>query len=176
MPPAMRKLARLIPSAWSIGLPSNAKNIRIAQAISEERIAMARRCSGVAPLVRLAKMGAQPGGSIITRKVTSADPNSSIIAWPLLFRWCRHVVDQDLRVTCAGPLEYAELAAAVLVDLPVPTQGLVGRLAAAIVVGRGARLLVAQRRRRDDRRSGRFPAADSAVELCGSWGRGHRAR
>ena len=46
MPPAMRKLARLMPSAWSSGRPSSAKNIRIAQAISDERIAIARRCAG----------------------------------------------------------------------------------------------------------------------------------
>ena len=80
MPPAMRKLARLMPSAWSIGRPSSAKNIRIAQAISDERIAIARRCAGGVPRVRLAKIGAQPGGSMITRKVTSAEPNSSIIS------------------------------------------------------------------------------------------------
>jgi hypothetical protein len=43
IPPAMRKLARLIPSACSIGRPRSAKNIRIAQAISDERIAIDRR-------------------------------------------------------------------------------------------------------------------------------------
>ena len=80
-PPAIRKLARLMPNASSIGFPSSAKNIRIAQAIREARMAIARRCRPSVPRVRLAKMGAQPGGSMITRKVTSADPNSSIMAW-----------------------------------------------------------------------------------------------
>ena len=47
MPPAIRKLARLIPSASSIGRPSSAKNIRMAQAISEARIAIARRCAAL---------------------------------------------------------------------------------------------------------------------------------
>ena len=42
-PPAIRKLPRLMPKACSIGLPSKAKNIRIAQAISDERTAIARR-------------------------------------------------------------------------------------------------------------------------------------
>ncbi len=37
---------------------------------------------GVAPAVRLAKIGAQPGGSITTRKVTKAETNSSVIAPP----------------------------------------------------------------------------------------------
>ena len=44
-------------------------------------MAIARRCAGDVPRVRLAKIGAQPGGSMITRKVASAEPNSSITAF-----------------------------------------------------------------------------------------------
>ncbi len=50
---------------------------RITQAISDDRIAIERRCTAEAPLVRLAKIGAQPGGSMITKKVISADAKNS---------------------------------------------------------------------------------------------------
>ena len=40
--------------------------------------AIARRCCGVEPAVRLAKIGAQPGGSIMTKKVAKAEMKSSI--------------------------------------------------------------------------------------------------
>ena len=76
----MRKLARLMPSASSIGLPRSAKKIRISQAITQDRIAIDRRSAAVAARVRLAKIGAQPGGSTITRKVTRTEPKSSITA------------------------------------------------------------------------------------------------
>ena len=82
MPPAMRKAVRLMPSARSRSSPSRAKKSRMPAAISTERTAIARRCAAVAPAVRLAKIGAQPGGSITTRKVTKAETNSSITGPP----------------------------------------------------------------------------------------------
>jgi len=54
-------------------------SFRIAGGIMLFFIAIDRRCAPVASRVRLAKIGAQPGGSMITRKVTSAEPNNSII-------------------------------------------------------------------------------------------------
>jgi hypothetical protein len=59
------------------------------------------------PRVRLAKIGAQPGGSMITRKVTSADPNSSIISGGTRS-------SMTVFVARAVPQECAELARAVL--------------------------------------------------------------
>ena len=50
---------------------------------------MTRRWRASAPLVTLAKIGAQPGGSITTRKVTKAEMNSSIIAPPAARRPAR---------------------------------------------------------------------------------------
>ena len=55
---------------WAVG-PGEAGDLEI----SEEQL----RCSGDAPCVRIEKMGAQPGGSMITRKVTSAELKNSII-------------------------------------------------------------------------------------------------
>src|SRR3546814_14537558 len=51
-----------------------------AAAIPTDRNAMDRRWAAGAPAVRLANMGAQPGGSITTRKVTRAEMNSSAMA------------------------------------------------------------------------------------------------
>jgi len=52
MPPAMRKADRLTPSALSIASPTAAKTNRMIAATSTARIAIDRRCIGVAPLVR----------------------------------------------------------------------------------------------------------------------------
>ena len=82
IPPASRKADRLIPSVRNKGSPSKAKNIRMHQATTTERIAMARRCAASAPLVRPAKIGAQPGGSMITARVMKAEVNSSITVAP----------------------------------------------------------------------------------------------
>src|SRR4051812_43190048 len=65
----------------------------------------------------------------------------------------------------AGPKEHAQGAAALFVDLPVPAERLVGGLAAAIVLGRGARLLRTQRRRRSDWRTRGAAAASRALHL-----------
>src|SRR6185312_10750806 len=130
MPPAIRKLARLIPTQPSKGCPSSAKNIRIAQAMSEERIAIARRCAPGVPRVRLAKIGAQPGGSMITRKVTRAEPNSSII-----FALGPNVVVEHFNVATAIPLIDPKMSCAALPDLPVPAERLVGGLSAPVVLG-----------------------------------------
>ena len=43
LPPAMRKLARLMPSVLSIGSPRKAKKMRIDHATAAERIAIRRR-------------------------------------------------------------------------------------------------------------------------------------
>jgi hypothetical protein len=80
IPPARRKADRLIPSVRSSGSPSRAKNNRINQATRLDRIAILRRCACAVPLVSEAKIGAQPGGSMITTNVTKAVVNSSIIS------------------------------------------------------------------------------------------------
>src|SRR3546814_2311532 len=80
IPPAMRKASRLTPSAPRNALPNSAKANSSAAAIPTDRNAMDRRWAAGAPAVRLANMGAQPGGSITTRKVTRAEMNSSAMA------------------------------------------------------------------------------------------------
>ena len=50
-PPAMRKLSSSIWSAPSSSCPNSAKTSRMASAIRHARIAMARACAAVAPLV-----------------------------------------------------------------------------------------------------------------------------
>ena len=79
IPPARRNADRLIPSVRSNGSPSKAKNSRMHHATTTDRTAIARRCAASVPLVSDAKIGAQPGGSMITSKVTKAVVNSSII-------------------------------------------------------------------------------------------------
>src|SRR5207248_6310806 len=86
--------------------------------------------------------------------------------------WGRDVVVQHLRVACAVPQIHAELTAALLVDLPVPAESLVGGLTAAIVLGRGARLLRRQRRRWNDRRAWCFGAEGGAMHTRLGCGRG----
>jgi len=54
MPPAMRKLSKLMPSALNICSPKSAKTSRITAATTIARIAMIRRSRGGASLVRLA--------------------------------------------------------------------------------------------------------------------------
>ena len=68
-----------MPNVLSNGWPSRAKKIRIDQATADDRIAILRRCAASAPRVSDAKIGAQPGGSMITSRVTKAEVNSSII-------------------------------------------------------------------------------------------------
>ena len=69
-----------MPSVRSSGSPSRAKKIEDAPGDrTVERIAILRRWAGVVPLVSEAKIGAQPGGSMITSKVMKAVVNSSII-------------------------------------------------------------------------------------------------
>ena len=66
------------PSAWSRSLAEQAEEDQDA---GGDRRPSARRsrggARGVVPAVRLAKIGAQPGGSITTRKVTKAETNNS---------------------------------------------------------------------------------------------------
>ena len=78
-PPARRKADRLMPRVRSNGSPSSAKKMRMHQATSAERIAIIRRCVASVPAVSEAKIGAQPGGSMITARVMKAVVNSSII-------------------------------------------------------------------------------------------------
>ena len=61
-----------MPSVRSSGSPSKAKKTRIPQATQEARTAIARLCAWVVPLVSEAKIGAQPGGSMITSKAMKA--------------------------------------------------------------------------------------------------------
>ena len=79
IPPAMRKLARLIPGHLKQRPPEHREEHQDRpgdeRASGRHRSAMRRRSAPV----RLAKIGAQPGRSMITRNVTSAEPNSSII-------------------------------------------------------------------------------------------------
>ena len=49
MPPAMRKLARLMPSAREQSLAEQREDGRMIAATRTARIAIARRCAGVAP-------------------------------------------------------------------------------------------------------------------------------
>src|SRR5207302_1047691 len=74
-------------------------------------------------------------------------------------------VVEHLRVADAVPHIDPQLTRALLVDLPVPAERLVGRLPPPVVSGRGPRLLRAERRRWWDRRSGRADAAPCAVDL-----------
>ena len=70
--------AQLNAHLLSNGSPSRAKNIRMPQATSAERIAIRRRCAASVPPVSDANIGAQPGGSMITSRVMKAVVNSSI--------------------------------------------------------------------------------------------------
>ena len=67
-----------MPRVLSSGSPSKAKKIRMHQATSVDLTAIMRRWAGSVPLVSEAKIGAQPGGSMITSKVMKAVVNSSI--------------------------------------------------------------------------------------------------
>ena len=80
IPPARRKALKEMPMWLSSGSPSSAKNSRMHQATSAERIAILRRCAAAVPLVSDAKIGAQPGGSTITSRVMKAVVKSSITA------------------------------------------------------------------------------------------------
>ena len=51
MPPAMRKLSSWMPSAPSNCSPNSAKTSRIAVATTTARIAIARACAALAPVV-----------------------------------------------------------------------------------------------------------------------------
>ena len=81
MPPAIRKAARLMPSASSRSSPEQPEEEQDAGGDRRPSAAPWRGdARGAVPLVRLAKIGAQPGGSITTRKVTKAETNNSITA------------------------------------------------------------------------------------------------
>ena len=83
MPPAIRKAReRDAERAQQILAEQGEEEQDAGRRSPTERNAMTRRWRASAPLVTLAKIGAQPGGSITTRKVTKAEMKSSIIAPP----------------------------------------------------------------------------------------------
>jgi hypothetical protein len=59
--------------------PSKAKKSRMPAATAVERAPSTAAAPAASPGVRLAKIGAQPGGSITTKKVAKAEANSSIM-------------------------------------------------------------------------------------------------
>ena len=72
-PPAIRNAGRPTPRSRSSTSPPRPKKARMQNAISAARAATRRRSSAVMPRVTDRKIGASPGGSTVTRSVTSAE-------------------------------------------------------------------------------------------------------
>ena len=137
---------------------ASAKNIRIAQAISDERIAIARRCAAVA--------AARQAGEDRRAARRIDDHQEGDQRRAEQFDHCARgadVVDEHLRV--ARPVHWidTEVAVALVVDPPIPAQRAVGGLAAAVIGGRGPRLRSVSGGGGADRRSPRLARAGGAM-------------
>ena len=83
-PPAMRKAGRLMPIAFSTKSPPKPKNAMMPKAMMQARTATWRCSALFMPRVTERKIGARPGGSMVTSSVTSVDEKKSAsIAAPL---------------------------------------------------------------------------------------------
>ena len=102
-PPAIRKLAEADPERVQHRPPEQRKEHQ--DRPSDERGPERHRaavCRASLPRVRPAKIGAQPGGSMMTRKVTSAEPKSSIMEGRSLLRR-RDVLVKDGAIVAPVP-------------------------------------------------------------------------
>ena len=79
-PPAMRKAPMEMPSNDSTPAPVSANTARMQKAISEPRSATCLRCGRVMPTVSPRKIGARPGGSMVTSRVVMALTRRSIVS------------------------------------------------------------------------------------------------